>query len=139
MYNQDIINYNNKYNDIVHVKNKLLVNNFFSNDKMQRLLAIFKEENNINTYISTEYTEANMLRITLRQNYFKKFNFSIDPLDYYPLINQSVDRLLDENWDEVMSIFRNDSVKCINIIRENIGMLYTLTRPSSGIILITFM
>jgi len=139
MYNQDIIQYNNKYNDTIYIKNKLLSNNFFSESKMQRLLAIFKEENNINTYISTEYAEDNLLRITLRQNYFKKFNFSIDPLDYYNLINQSLERLIDENWNEVIGIFNNDSCRYLNIIHNNINMLYTLTRPSIGIIMISFM
>jgi hypothetical protein len=106
---------------------------------MQRLLVIFKEENNINTYISTEYTEDNLVRITLKQNYFKKFDNSIDPLDYYTLIDQCVSRLIDENLPEVVSIFSNDSIDYINIIRNNPSMLYTLTRPSAGIILISFM
>ena len=139
MYNQDIIQYNNKYNDTVYIKNKLISSRFFTEDKMARLLAIFKEENNINTYISTEYYEENILRITLRQNYFKKFNFSIDPLDYYSLMNQSIQRLIDEYWNEVMDIFKNDSVECLNVIRNNTSMLYTITRPSSGIIMISFM
>lgn len=139
MYNQDIIQYNKKYNNTIYIKNKLISENFFSNDKMQRLLVIFKEENNINTYISTEYTEDNMVRITLKQNYFKKFDNSIDPLDYYTLIDQCVSRLIDENLPEVVSIFSNDSIDYINIIRNNPSMLYTLTRPSAGIILISFM
>ncbi|MBR2247805.1 MAG: hypothetical protein IJ880_12445 [Bacilli bacterium] len=139
MYNQYIIKYNNKYNNTIYIKNKLISENFFSNDKMQRLLVIFKEENNINTYISTEYTEDNMVRITLKQNYFKKFDNSIDPLDYYTLIDQCVSRLIDENLPEVVSIFSNDSIDYINIIRNNPSMLYTLTRPSAGIILISFM
>ena len=139
MYNQDIIQYNKKYNNTIYIKNKLISENFFSNDKMQRLLVIFKEENNINTYISTEYTEDNMVRITLKQNYFKKFDNSIDPLDYYTLIDQCVSRLIDENLPEVVSIFSNDSIDYINIIRSNPSMLYTLTRPSAGIILISFM
>ena len=138
MYNQDIIQYNKKYNNTIYIKNKLISENFFSNDKMQRLLVIFKEENNINTYISTEYTEDNMVRITLKQNYFKKFDNSIDPLDYYTLIDQCVSRLIDENLPEVVSIFSNDSIDYINIIRNNPSMLYTLTRPSAGIILISF-
>ena len=139
MYNQDIIQYNKKYNSTIYIKNKLISENFFSNDKMQRLLVIFKEENNINTNISTEYTEDNMVRITLKQNYFKKFDNSIDPLDYYTLIDQCVSRLIDENLPEVVSIFSNDSIDYINIIRNNPSMLYTLTRPSAGIILISFM
>ena len=138
MYNLDIIDYNNKYNTAIYIKNKLLTNNFFTKEKMQRLLAIFKEENNINTYISTEYTEANILRITLRANYFKKFNYSIDPLDYYSLINQSVQRLIDEYLPEIIDIFKNDSINYINIIRENTNILYTITRPSAGIIMISF-
>ena len=139
MYNQNIIQYNKKYNDTIFIKNKLLSYNFFSKDKMKRLLEIFKEENNINTYISTEYVEDNMVRITMRQNYFKKFNFSIDPLDYYPLINQCVDRLIHEYFNEIMDIFRGDSVSYINNILNYTQMLYTLTRPSPGIILISFL
>lgn len=138
MYNEVVNEYNKNFNTIIKLKNILCANNFFSNEKMQRLLSIIKEENNMNTYLSTEFTENNTIRISLRQNYFKKFNYSIEPLDYYTIINNSVSRLIDEYLPEVMNILHEESIDSINIIRNNVNMLYTLTRPSPGIIIIEF-
>ena len=138
MYNEVVNEYNKNFNYIIKLKNLLCANDFFSNDKMQRLLSIIKEENNMNAYLSTEFTAPNTIRISLRQNYFKKFNYSIEPLDYYTIINNGVSRLIDEYLPEAMSILHEESIDSINVIRNNINMLYTLTRPSPGIIIIEF-
>lgn len=137
MYNQDIIESNNKIKSCIDIRNKMILNNFFTEDKMARLLEIIKEENNMTTYVSTEYIGNSMIRMSLRQNYFKKFNYSIDPMDYYRIINNGVERLIDEYLPEVMRIFEDD-IGCINQIRRNASLLYTITRPAAGIIVISF-
>ena len=137
MYNQDIINSNNKIKSCIDIKNKMMFGNFFTEDKMSRLLSIIKEENNMTTYVSTEYIGNGMIRMSLRQNYFKKFNYSADPMDYYRIIDNGVERLIDEYLPEVMQLF-DDDISCVNRIRENVSLLYSITRPSPGIIVISF-
>lgn len=137
MYSKDIIDSNNNIKSCVDVKNKLNDSDFFNEERMTRLLAIIKEENNMTNYVSTEYVGDRMIRMSLRQNYFKKFNYSPDPMDYYSIINNAVERLIDENLPEVMGIIGNDA-DFINNIHLNVGLLYCITRPTPGIIVIDF-
>lgn len=137
MYNQDIIESNNKIKNCIDFRTKMILSNFFTEDKMARLLEIIKEENNMNTYVSTEYVGNGMIRMSLRQNYFKKFNYSADPMDYYRIINNGVERLIDEYLPEVMNICEED-IGIINQIRGNASLLYTITRPAAGVIVISF-
>ena len=137
MYSQDIIKSNNNIKSCVEIKNELNKHNFFTEDRMHRLLEIIKEENNMTNYVSTEFVDDGIIRMSLRQNYFKKFNYSIDPMDYYSIINNAVERIIDENLPEVKQIFIDD-IGCITSIHNNIGLLYSITRPAPGIIVIDF-
>ena len=137
MYSQDIIKSNNNIKSCVEIKNELNKHNFFTETRMHRLLEIIKEENNMTNYISTEFVDDGIIRMSLRQNYFKKFNYSTDPMDYYSIINNAVERIIDENLPEIKQIFIED-IGCINSIHNNIGLLYSITRPAPGIIVIDF-
>ena len=137
MYNQDIIDSNNKIKTCVDIRNKMILSDFFTEDKMRRLLDIIKEENNMTNYISTEYIGDRMIRMSLRQNYFKKFNYSTDPLDYYRIVTVAIDRWIDEYLPEITNLFMDD-ISCINQIRENSSLLYNIIRPAAGIIVISF-
>ena len=137
MYNQDIIDSNNKIKTCVDIRNKMILSDFFTEDKMRRLLDIIKEENNMTNYISTEYIGDRMIRMSLRQNYFKKFNYSTDPLDYYRIVTVAIERWIDEYLPEITHLFMDD-ISCINQIRENSSLLYNIIRPAAGIIVISF-
>ena len=137
MYNQDIIDSNNKIKTCVDIRNKMILSDFFTEDKMRRLLDIIKEENNMTNYISTEYIGDRMIRMSLRQNYFKKFNYSTDPLDYYRIVTVAIERWIDEYLPEITNLFMDD-ISCINQIRENSSLLYNIIRPAAGIIVISF-
>ena len=137
MYNQDIIDSNNKIKSCVDIRNKMILSDFFTEDKMRRLLDIIKEENNMTNYISTEYIGDRMIRMSLRQNYFKKFNYSTDPLDYYRIVTVAIERWIDEYLPEITNLFMDD-ISCINQIRENSSLLYNIIRPAAGIIVISF-
>ena len=137
MYNQDIIDSNNKIKSCVDIRNKMILSDFFTEDKMRRLLDIIKEENNMTNYVSTEYIGDRMIRMSLRQNYFKKFNYSTDPLDYYRIVTVAIERWIDEYLPEITNLFIDD-ISCINQIRENSSLLYNIIRPAAGIIVISF-
>lgn len=137
MYNQDIIDSNNKIKTCVDIRNKMILSDFFTEDKMRRLLDIIKEENNMTNYVSTEYIGDRMIRMSLRQNYFKKFNYSTDPLDYYRIVTVAIERWIDEYLPEITNLFMDD-ISCINQIRENSSLLYNIIRPAAGIIVISF-
>ena len=137
MYNQDIIDSNNKIKSCVDIRNKMILSDFFTEDKMRRLLDIIKEENNMTNYVSTEYIGDRMIRMSLRQNYFKKFNYSTDPLDYYRIVTVAIERWIDEYLPEITNLFMDD-ISCINQIRENSSLLYNIIRPAAGIIVISF-
>ena len=115
----------------------MILSDFFTEDKMRRLLDIIKEENNMTNYISTEYIGDRMIRMSLRQNYFKKFNYSTDPLDYYRIVTVAIERWIDEYLPEITNLFMDD-ISCINQIRENSSLLYNIIRPAAGIIVISF-
>ena len=137
MYNEDILNSNTKIKDCISIKNNLIEQDFFSQDKMQRLIDIMREENRLDGYVSTFMALDGYIRITLRKTYFKKFNNSFDPLDFYPVIDNCLMELLNENNSSLEKLFENDKT-CINKLKDNISLFYTISRPDENSIIINF-
>lgn len=137
MYNEDILNSNAKIKECISIKSDLTENKFFSQDKMQRLIDIMREENRLDGYVSTFMALDGYIRITLRKTYFKKFNNSFDPLDFYPVIDNCLMELLNENDSELEAIFEDDK-RCIDKIKNNLSLYYSISRPDENSIIINF-
>lgn len=133
MYNETIIENGNKLKKCLEEKNKLKLDHFFNNKRLNHLFEILEFRNQLKSYLSTLTINENYIKATFRKTYFKKFNFSFDSIYFYNMINESLLILLQEESD-LLDLSEEE----MNNIYNNISNLYTIVRPNDNTIIIKF-
>ena len=133
MYNNTIIENGNQLKKCLAEKNKLKQIHFFNDNHLNHLFEILEFNNQLKSYLSTLTINENYIKATFRKTYFKKFNFSVDSMMFYNMINESLLILLQEESDNLD--FTEEEMATIY---NNISNLYTITRPNDNTIIISF-
>lgn len=120
------------------IKRALCKNDFYSKDKLDRLLEIINTSSRLNSYVSSSNInyDTKTIQLNIRKAYMKKFKDNrYDSLYFYGPINECMNKLFKEYYNDIYSIIGPTNI--ITFFKIEPSFYYLLSRIGENSLIIS--
>ena len=120
------------------VKRALCKNDFYSKEKLDKLLDIINTSSKLNSYVSSSNInyETKTIQLNIRKAYMKKFKDNkYNSLYFYSPINECIYKLYRNYYNDIYSIVGPANI--IRVFQIDIGFYYVLSRIGENSLIIS--